>query len=230
VASSIYHSLQVTVEKRLSRGLSFGTAYTYSKTIGLSAATGMYTGPQNTYNIKAERGPASFDRTHVLVLNYVYDVPLFRQVTGAGGAILHGWEATGIVTFESGFPLTPGFTSDTAGLASRPNLLAGPAINGPKTADQWFNTQAFAAPPFGHFGSAGVGVIRGPGLNNWDLGFFKNFPIKERLKLQFRSELFNAFNHTNFNTVDANFGSGSFGQVTSAHTPRVVQFSLRLEF
>jgi hypothetical protein len=172
----------------------------------------------------------AFDRTHILVLNYVYDLPFFHAMTGTLAGILRGWETTGIITFESGFPLTPTFTSSTAGLAARPDAVAGQSVSGPKTPDEWFNTQAFADPAFGHFGNAGVGVIRGPGMNNFDLGFFKNFKVKERGAVQFRAEMFNSFNHANFNAVDVQLGSGGFGQVTSAHTPRVVQFALKLSF
>ena len=196
----------------------------------MSGANGLGSTAQNSYDLKAERGLAAFDRTHVLVLNYVYDLPVFQATTGVAGAILKGWEATGIITFESGFPLTPAFTSSTAGLSTRPDRVAGASIPGPGTADQWFNGNAFVAPPFGYFGNAGVGIIRGPGLNQWDLGAFKNFKIKERGNVQFRAEMFNAFNHANFNAVDTTLGSGGFGQVTSAHTPRVVQFALKLSF
>src|SRR2546426_4592505 len=230
IGNSIYHSLQVSLEKKFSHGLQFGSVYTWSKTIGLSGANGLGSGPQNSYDLKTERGPAAFDRTHIFVLNYVYHLPIFEKMTGAGSVVLKGWETTGIVTFESGFPLTPGFSSSTAGLASRPDRLAGVPINGGKTPDQWFIPEAFAAPPFGRFGNAGVGLIRGPGMNNFDLGFFKNFRIRERGNVQFRAETFNTFNHANFNGVDATLGSGGFGQVVSAHTPRVVQFALKVAF
>jgi hypothetical protein len=230
IGNSVYHSLQATLEKRLSHGLTLATSYTWSKAIGLSGASGLGSGPQNTYNLRAERGLASFDRTHILVLNYVYDLPFFRQMPGIGRTLLSGWEATGIFALQSGLPLTPGFTSPTQGLAARPDLLAGVSTTGPKTAGDWLDLYAFAAPPFGHFGNAGVGVIRGPGSNNWDMGFFKNFPIKERANAQFRAEMFNAWNHTNFDGVAATFGSGGFGQVVSARTPRIVQLALKLSF
>jgi hypothetical protein len=152
IGNSIYHSLQVSLEKKFSHGLQFGSVYTWSKTIGLSGANGLGSGPQNSYDLKSERGPAAFDRTHILVLNYVYHLPIFEKMTGAGSVVLKGWETTGIVTFESGFPLTPGFSSS------------------------------------------------------------------------------NTFNHANFNGVDATLGSGGFGQVVSAHTPRVVQFALKVAF
>jgi len=226
VGTSIYHSLQVTVQKRLSHGLSFGAAYTWSKSIGVQGT------PQNFYNANADRGPVGFDRTHILVLNYVYDLPVFSHSKGLTHSVLGGWEASGLVTFESGFPLTPGFTSGTQGLASRPDAVAGVSVKGPKTVDEWFNTQAFTAPPFGYFGNAGIGTIRGPGENNWDMSLFKHFRITERLNTQLRADLFNTWNHTNFdsNSVSTTYGSGSFGQITGAHTPRVIQVSLKVEF
>ena len=134
------------------------------------------------------------------------------------------------VILESGLPVNPGYSSATAGFATRPDAVSGTAIPGPKTVQEWFNTAAFTAPPFGHYGNAAVNCIRGPGMNKWDMGFFKNFRIKESAKFQFRAETFNTWNHTNFNGVDATYGTGGFGQLTSAHSPRVVQFALRLTF
>ena len=231
VGNSAYHSLQVSLQKRLSQGLSFGTSYTWSKVIATCSGFSLDGCTQNYYNMSVERGLASFDRPHILVINYVYDLPFFKGMTGVGGALLGGWEATGLVTLQSGSAFTPGFSSATQGLARRPDAVAGASINdGPGTAEQWFNTSAFAAPPFGHFGNAGTGTIRGPGTNNWDLGLFKNFRMSERTNLQFRAELFNAFNHTNLDAIVTTFGSGAFGQAVSAHTARVVQMALRLSF
>jgi hypothetical protein len=229
IGNSIYHSLQATVEKRLSHGLTFGGAYTWSKVIS-RLGSGFGQAPQNSYNLAAERGPSSFDRRHILVLNYVYDLPIFQGMTGVGGAILKGWELTGIVTLQSGFALSPGLTSPTQGLATRPDRVAGASVEGPKTAEQWFNLDAFTAPPFGRFGNAGYGTIRGPGTNNWDMGIFKNFRLTEQAKLQFRAEMFNGWNHTNFNAVNTTFGSGAYGAVTSTRTPRIIQFALKLTF
>ena len=107
IASSIYHSLQVTVEKSLSHGLTFGSAYTWSKTISVTSGSGIGASPQNSYDLRAERGLAPFDRTHILVLNSVYELPFFRQMKGPGGALLSGWEVSGIVVLQSGFALTP---------------------------------------------------------------------------------------------------------------------------
>ena len=230
VGSSNYHSLQITFEKRVSHGLSYGSAYTWSKAISLASGYGLGAYPQNTYNLRAERGLAGFDRTHIWVTNYVYDIPLGHSLTGPAGALVKGWEASGIVTIQSGFALDPGLTSATQGLANRPDAVQGASIPGPKRIDQWFNTSAFAAPPFGHFGNSARGSIRGPGQIVFDLGFFKNFGLTERFKLQFRSEWFNAFNHTNLSGVDTTFGDGAFGQVYSSHNARNIQFALKLFF
>jgi len=228
IGNSNYHALQATVEKRLSHGLTFGLAYTWSKVIS-RLGSGFGQGPQDSYNLAAERGPSSFDRPHILVFNYVYELPFFQGMTGVG-RLLGGWELSGIVTLQSGFALNPGLTSATQGLATRPDRLAGVSVDGPKTVDQWFNVDAFTAPPFGRFGNAGIGTIRGPGTNNWDMGIFKNFRLTERAKLQFRAEMFNAWNHTNFNSVDTSVGSGGLGQVTSARIPRIMQLALKLIF
>jgi hypothetical protein len=231
VGNSNYNALQITLQKRLSRGLSFGVDYTWSKAIASCTGLDLDGCTQNYYDMKSNRGLANFDRPQMLIANYVYDLPFFKGLSGIGGGALKGWEATGLVTLESGSAFTPGYTSGTAGLATYPDRVAGVSINnGPKTAEQWFNTAAFAAPAFGYFGDAGNGIIRGPGMNNWDMGFFKNFRIKEHGNVQFRAEMFNTWNHTNFWDMNTTYGSGSFGQVYSAHTPRVVQIALRLSF
>jgi hypothetical protein len=231
VGNSIYNALQARLEKRVSGGMTLAAAYTWSRAIGIGGVEGLGSSTvQNAYNLAAERGPTGYDRTHVLVANFVYQLPFLHSLTGAPGLVLKGWEATGVVTFESGMPLTAGYSSPTQGLAIRPDAVAGTSVSGPKAVDQWFNINAFAAPPFGYFGNAGYNTIRGPGMNNWDLGAFKNFKIRERATVQFRAEFFNAFNHAQFNTVATTLGAGGFGEITSAHTPRVVQLALRLAF
>ncbi|HLI34126.1 MAG TPA: TonB-dependent receptor [Terriglobia bacterium] len=230
VGKSIYHSLQINVQRRFSEGLTYGVAYTYSKTMALSGAEGLGSGPQNPYNLRAEYGPAAFNRAHVLVFNYVYNLPFFHSLKGAAGSLLGGWEATGLVTLETGFPLTVGYSSPTQGLATRPNAVQGQHTSGPGTVAQWFNTSAYIAPPFGFYGNTGVGTIWGPPMNSWDLGFFKNFRVHERMNLQFRAEMFNIWNTVNFNSVDTTLGTGGFGQVTSTYDPRIMQLALKLTF
>jgi len=104
------------------------------------------------------------------------------------------------------------------------------ALTYPHTVAEWFSTGSFVAPPWGFYGNAGVGIIRSPAENVWNWALYKTFPITERFRLQFRAEFFNIFNHPSFGNVDTNLGSGTFGQVTSALNPRILEFALRLTF
>ena len=224
VGISNYHSLQVSLNRHMSNGLSYGAAYTWSKALGWN------TSPQDAYNERADYGPLSFSRAQVLALNYVYDLPFFRTMTGVPAVILKGWEATGLVTIQSGYPLNIGLSTPTQGLATRANVVSGQSTAGPKTVEQWFNTNAFTAPPFGFYGNAGVNTVTGPGFNKWDMGFFKNFDLHESVKLQFRAEFFNIWNTANFNSVATSYGGGGFGQVNGAWNPRIIQLALKLLF
>jgi hypothetical protein len=230
--SSTYHSLQVNFDKRFSDGLKFQVAYTFSKGIGdVFDAGGRSVNalPQDSYNMRAERGLLGFDRPHNLVINYIYELPFFKGRNDLLGRILGGWEISGITTASSGPAASPGISTGRNGLATRPDLV-GNRIEGARTAEQWFNTAAFAEPAPGFFGNAGRNIIREPGIHKWDVSFFKNNRITESVNLQFRAEFFNIFNHTNFNGIDTTFGSGSFGRATSARDPRIVQLGLKLSF
>lgn len=103
-------------------------------------------------------------------------------------------------------------------------------MQGPKTVQQWFNTAAFSAPLAGYFESAAPGSVTGPGYIGFDMALYKDFDIAEGKTIQFRSEFFNAFNHTNFSGISTGFGSGDSGQVTSARDPRILEFALRFQF
>lgn len=226
--SSTYNSLQATFKRRMSQGLLFESAYTWSRVI--ANASGFNEGPQNAYNLSAERGPASFDRTHMLILNYIYEIPFLKNRKDILGTMLGGWQLSGITMFQSGTPRNLGMTGGTIGLAGRPNVVAGQSVGGSQTVAQWFNTNAFAAPAYGFFGNAGRNNIRGPGIQEWDLSMFKRFDFKERYSFQIRGDAFNAFNHPNFDGVSTTFGAGNFGQVTSARQPRSMQVSAKFEF
>ena len=118
--------------------------------------------------------------------------------------------------------------TSTAGLASRPNQIK--PIRRVGTLKEWFDTSAFSAPNYGFFGNASVGTIRGPGYTSFNLSLYKTFPITSRLDTQFRAEAFNVANHPNFFHVNTNFGSGAYGQVTSAGDPRILEFALKVLF
>ncbi len=243
--SSHYHSLQVTAKRRFARGLQFGLSWTWSKAMDFN---------DNDANVITslvdprvrDYGPAGFDRTHVLKINYLWDIPEVRWDNPIAKYVVNGWQLSGITSFVSGQPLTPGLQTTTptdftgtASLGARALMVADPTIpKSERTFDRHFNTAAFALPPIGSFGDVPKGAIRGPGINNFDIAVFKNIPVHERLKLQFRWEMYNAFNHTQFSGVDTvprfdpqgNQVNGRFGQYTSAHDARIMQVALRLSF
>jgi hypothetical protein len=161
----------------------------------------------------------------------VWELPFGAHLTGWEKRLIRGWEISGIVSFQSGNPLTLTIPSDRAGTGDsgqRPNVL-GP-VERLMTLSQWFTTSAFGLPALGTFGNAGRSIIRAPGINNFDTSFIKKTQLKEKVNLQFRAEFFNVFNHTQFSGVGTGFNSSTFGQVTSARNPRVSQLALRLAF
>jgi hypothetical protein len=142
---------------------------------------------------------------------------------------LGGWKYAGITAIQSGISLQPGLSVSNQGLASRPNAT-GEALTYPKTAAEWFNTAEFSAPAYGYFGTAANGSITGPGLVTFDMALYKDFRFSEHQTLEFRGELFNIFNHTNFSGISTGYGNSNFGEVTSALDPRTVEFALRYHF
>jgi hypothetical protein len=144
------------------------------------------------------------------------------------GTMLGGWKYSGITAIQSGASLTPGLSVSDQGLASRPDATG--TLTYPKTQAEWFNTAAYSAPAYGFFGNAANGSITGPGLVTFDMALYKDFRIGEHQTIQFRGELFNIFNHTNFSGVSTAYGASNFGQVTSALDPRIVEFALRYHF
>jgi hypothetical protein len=223
---SMYHSLQTSLVRRFSAGLLVQAAYTFSKSMDDDVT------PLNSYaSHDLEWALSSFDRTHMLLLSYVWDLPFASHSSGWGRKLLHGWQISGISSFESGNPMTIGISPDRAGNAAsgeRPNLLA--PVSLPKTIAEWFTTASFGLPALGQFGNAGRSLVRGPGINNWDAAFSRRIDIRENLALQFRGEFFNFFNHTQFSSVGTTLASATFGQVTGARNPRVAQLGLRLIF
>lgn len=244
---SNYHSLQVAVNRRYASGFQYGVAYTYSKAMGISGQDGGGLPMFRDYRSYLY-GKLPFDQTHNLVFNYLYSVP--NAAAFANQPILrgmfHNWEVAGISTYASGFPNGVGYSFIDGidrlggGDAPRVNIVDRPTLGrGDRDFFRWFNVDAVAAPITpGDFGNAPRDVFRGPGIANWDVSVNKNFPIREALRLQFRWEFYNFFNHTQFSAVDSNARfdgqgrqvNGQFGQVVGARAPREMQLSLRLEF
>ncbi len=241
-ASSRYDALQFSLNRKMSKGLQYGMAYTWGKTI-TDSPDDRSTVPQSLFNLKAERALASFDKSHVFIFNWMYQLPFFKNASKFMYNVLGGWEFDGLVRAETGTPLsffTSGDPSNSFfGGSERLNVIADP--NGQRTKLQWFNTAAFAFPSANQFGNSSRSIVRGPGLWLTDVSFNKNFKFTERVGLQFRADMFNALNHTNWNavntTADANFfipgkatNTPQFGQVTSAFAPREIQLGMRLTF
>ncbi|HEY7401897.1 MAG TPA: carboxypeptidase regulatory-like domain-containing protein [Candidatus Angelobacter sp.] len=240
VFDSNYHSLQMSLQKRIKGGSLINFNYTWSH--ALTDAGSDFSTPQNNLDIRSDYGPATFDRRHIFNANFVWVMPWQKSQEGFVGHLLGGWEFSGIITYNTGLPLTvTGISADPAGLglldpntnaAARPDQISDPNKGAPHTAAQWFNTAAFTDvdPANLRPGSAPPGSIKGPGIERYDLSLFKNIKIKESVGMQFRLESFNVFNHTNFQDIDTNLFSGTFGQVVGVHNPRIVQLGLKLNF
>lgn len=241
---SWYHSLMLRGEKRYSNGFVFSGSYTFAKSLdtgggSLSNFSDQSNGtPQFFGNIAAEKGRSSFDARHRFVFNGVYELPFGRgkphlnNYEGVAEKLVGGWQLNSIIVLESGRPETPLIPfdqSNTGANTDRPNVISDPNT-GPRTANRWFNVNAFQLQPFGTFGNAGRGIINGPRYESVDLGVAKITPINERLSVEFRAEFFNLFNHANFDLPDRQFSTPGFGQIFSANDPREIQFALKLRF
>ncbi|MFL6230622.1 MAG: carboxypeptidase regulatory-like domain-containing protein [Pyrinomonadaceae bacterium] len=240
--NSNYHSLQTQVRRRLTGASQIQVAYTWSKNI-TDNQNDRTNAPENTYNIRLDRGRATLDRRHVFTANYIYDLPFFKKQEGFVGHTLGGWEVTGVISLQSGLPFTPTTNFDAAGLGNtpalqagnRPNLVCDPNSNAPHTFEQFFNTSCVqanptAAPVANVVGNAGRGVIEGPPTYRVDFSLFKNIRIGENKRLQLRGEAFNIFNHTNFRAISASTTAAAYGQVTSVRDPRNIQLGIKFIF
>ncbi|MCC7156607.1 MAG: hypothetical protein IT161_18665, partial [Bryobacterales bacterium] len=179
---------------------------------------------------------------HRSVISFVYDMPFGRgkrfanSLHPALNLILGGWQTNGILTFRSGGFLSADSSVNNGAGGRQQNRAdaTGQAANLPtdqRTTGRWFNTAAFIDPWYTRFGTSGVGVILGPGGSNWDLSIFKNTRITEGINLQFRTEMFNAFNHVNLNNPATNVSNRStFGTITGAAAARIIQLGLKLVF
>jgi hypothetical protein len=239
--NSNYNALLVSLRHRFTKGLAYGVSYTWSHNI--SDYVDNLTGgaePQNSYNYAAERGDSMFDVRQRFVGYLTYELPVgrgkrFLNQGGVASYILGGWQANTIVTKQTGNTIqlfAPDQSLSGGQHLSRPDCTgdgrAG-ASDDPRTG-LWLNPAAFALPALGQFGNCGVGRYHGPGFTNADISLFKIFPIRETMRVEFRSEFFNAFNHANFSNPGSFFPFG-FGIISSTvGDPREIQFGLKLYF
>jgi hypothetical protein len=248
IAKSNYNSLQALFEKRFSHGLQFQASYTFSKTLDNASS---FEDALNPFNFNATYGLSKYDARHRFVFNYVWELPV-PKFAGFKGKLLDGWEMSGIVSLQSGFPIRiTSLLADNELLDNtnnfeapgEPNLVGtfhtqdirknnGFVFN-PALFDN--NVQSSADPngvPLGTIGNAPRSICCGPGLNNTDMSFSKQTQLTERFRMEFRGEIFNVWNHAQFYTVDGNVVNQgtTFGQVLHVHDPRLVQFALKFKF
>ncbi|HZU27533.1 MAG TPA: carboxypeptidase regulatory-like domain-containing protein [Bryobacteraceae bacterium] len=249
IASSFdsnYHSLQISANRRVGTGLNFGVAYTWSKLL-TDSASDRSNAPYDTYNYRLDYGPSTSNVPQIFVANFVWDLPIFRAQHGVIGHILGGWEASGILTFQTGrswsiYQFNDPFNSydwaagtpgvypggigiDPSPVPNRADLVG--SVHGPGTVAEYFNPAAFTD-AIGHFGTSGPGIIIGPGTENWDLAGMRNIRFTERINAQFRAELFNAFNHASFNSIDNYVDDSTFGRINGDRGPRTIQLGVKL--
>ncbi|HVF30454.1 MAG TPA: TonB-dependent receptor, partial [Pyrinomonadaceae bacterium] len=213
--NSNYHSLQVSGQHRFTGASQVNLAYTWAKNL-TDNPNDRSAAPQNSYDAGAEKARAALDRRHVLTVNWIYELPFYRDQRGFVGKILGGWQLSGVATYQTGLGFTPtvgGYDPSGLGLlpppltVARPRVLCDPNENAPRTPQQWFNTACFAVTPINNTdarfpiiaspGDASRGMIYGPSTKRVDLTMSKNLRFSERFRLQLRAEAFNVFNWTN---------------------------------
>jgi hypothetical protein len=242
--NSSYNAFNAKVEHR-SNSMLFTAVYTWAKSIdNKSAAAGIgndvagWQGFLNNADIRRDRGRSEFDVDHRLVSSLVYELPIGRgkkfggNLPKAADVVVGGWQVNAIATFQRGFPMTitaadVGGLNDTFG-TNRADLVGKPRLT--KTITQWFDTSAFKQPAAGFLGTSGRGILRAPGINNWDTGLFKNFSITENVSFQFRFESFNAFNHTQWGVPIRNVADSRVGQILGARAARINQLGAKIVF
>ena len=249
---SRYDSMQATLQHSMSHGVTVMANYTLSRSIDTVFSDVM---PWTTSGFENPQfGPSNFDHKNRLVTSFVWDIPS-GTLSGFAKRGLGGWELSGIQQYQSGAPLTitSGKDNSLTGLGQDRPIPTGISPNRPAGADpvlEWFNRAAFAQNPTGTFGTLGRGILRGPGVTSFDMGMFKNIPLlKEHIRLQFRAEAFNIFNHPAFYNPATSLTSGTFGRITTTLAnpsagaggnavsgdqtnggPRIIQLALKLTF
>jgi hypothetical protein len=254
---SDYKALQVWINRRFTNRLSWQVAYTWSHATSNVPLTSFTSATTDPFNFDLDKGDSDLDRRHMFVSNAVYSLPAFKKWGSLASHVLGNWQLNGIVTLLSGIPLDvqTGISGQYFGLAAnapggfRPDLVPGVPIY-LKGADStvYINPAAFKAPAPGQFGNLKRGFVRQPGLTNIDFSLAKNWKFKERYGIQLRAEMFNLFNHTNFNGFDPGLGlspnrdaagkflgtftstNGNFGRLNSDRGPRNIQFGIKFNF
>jgi len=238
IAHSNYNSLQALFEKRFSHGIQFQASYTFSKSLDNASS---FESALNPLNFNSTYGLSNYDARHRFVFNYVWELPV-PKYDGIKGKLLDGWQASGILTFQSGFPIRITSQDDVEQLDTtfdfeapgQPNLTGpfkthNPRIDGFVFDPNLFTNNTVAA---GTIGNAPRSICCGPGINNTDMSFSKLTSFSERWRMEFRADIFNVWNHAQFYSVDGNISNlgGTFGQPLHIRDPRLLQFALKFHF
>ena len=247
-ATSNYHSLQVSANRRFARGAKFGLAYTWSKALDwVDTDFGAVNNAVPASLFRAwNYGLAGFDRTQILNLNWIWDVPNRKPAMAPVRALINDWHLYGVAQFSKGAPAAVTYSQTNAtnitgspSVTAKINVTGNPYQLGSEYGPlQAFNPTVFALPAVGTLGNPAKNLIRGPGIENFNISLVKGIPIWERVHMQFRLEMFNAFNHTQFSAMNtsATFNAAGvntntlFGQYTAARDPRIMQWAVRMQF
>ena len=225
-----YEALVARYAHRTNRGLNLHLEYTLGKTLSDAWESSLFTRAQIADCRACDKGPATFDVRNRVVASLIWEVPYGH------GRFASGWSVSAITTFATGQPvlLTGPNQTNTLYLNHLPNRVCDGrdsqlSSNIRNDGFLWFDPACFPVPPVGYFGNSGGTVLSGPGLNNWDLGAMKFIRLRESIGVQIRAELFNAWNHAQFQQPDGNAGDGaSFGRISAAGPPRLIQFAAKL--
>jgi len=234
IANSSYNSLQTMLEKRFSHGLQLQAAYTFSKSLDLASS---FEETLNPFNFKKSRALSLFNSKQRFVINYYWELP-FGKHEGWVGKVVDGWAVSGITQFQSGFPIRVQTQNDNELINSlfffgtgAPQLTGKLHILDPKkNGGSYLDPNQFSDPSLGTFSTTPRTLCCGPGENQWDMTFSKRVSLSEARYFQFRADIFNVFNKTQFVNPDGNFSNSTFGQVLQARDPRLVQFALKFYF
>lgn len=237
-ARSTYNALQLEVSKRFSKGLSFGAAYTFSKSY--DNASSRKDVLWNNYDASNFWGPSSFDTRQVLIVNVVYELPFFRDKSHLKGKLLGGWQISAISQWQTGTPFTVGDNTDYAGIGTAsfqpwyftadPTSGASGKFSSGSDGNYYFNPNVFQKPTPGTFSNQTRNRYYNPGFQNHNLSLMKNFNMTERQFFQFRADAFNWVNHPNWSSVESNPNNANFARVTGKTSSRQLQLSLRYTF
>jgi hypothetical protein len=238
--NSNFNSLQLTVDKRFASGFSVLASYTWAKSIDYGSGAGtLWPSYSNPFNFAHDRGLSDFHHDHRFVASGLWQLPRLGGKPAAVRHLLGSWSLSGVMSLQSGpyYSVRSGRDNSLSGVGLDRSDLVGDwsrsARQDPNRDPvlEWFNTRAFAQNREGTFGTSGRNIVLGPGMANVDLAVAKEFPMFEESRIQLRVETFNIFNHANFISPRAeNLTSGTYGRLTSAMDPRILQFGLKWLF